>query len=145
MKLCLRLLALTLALQAIGMTQPTREHTQTIEIHRATIIIFEPPPKPGELENGEGDAEAYCDFAYYMDRAEKPLQESGIEIRSVLTREFVVRDGNKIRTLKTGKIEFGYYLIAPGKEPRVEYGVMTDKDLFNEARKYFGVALQQKK
>jgi hypothetical protein len=145
MKLCLSILALTLASHAIGATQPTPKKAQVIEIHRATIIAFEPPPKPGELENGEGDAEAYNDFAYYMDQAEIPLRKSGIEFRSVLAREFVVRDGKRIRTFKTGKIEIGYYLIAPGNGPRIDYGVMTDQDLFDEVLNYFRIAIQQKK
>jgi len=45
--------------------------------------------------------------------------------------------------LKTGvqvftphKGECGYYFITPGQMPHIEYGVMTDDDLLQEARKY---------
>jgi len=137
-------LALTLALQAIGFGQPKHEQKQVIQIHQATVISFEPPPKPGELENGEGHSEAYNDFAYYVNLAEEPLSRSGIEIRSVLAREFAVRDGNRIRTIKAGKGGFGDCMVAPGKVPRMEFGVMIDQDLFDAVRKYFGIAIQQK-
>jgi hypothetical protein len=40
------------------------------------------------------------------------------------------------------KIGVGYFFIAPGKEPHVEYGVMTDADLLDAARKYFGIAIR---
>jgi hypothetical protein len=34
----------------------------------------------------------------------------------------------------------GYYFIAHGKKPHVEYGVMTDADLLAAAKQYFGVS-----
>lgn len=36
------------------------------------------------------------------------------------------------------KEKVGYYLISPGKKPRIEYGVMTDTDLLQVAKDYFG-------
>lgn len=33
----------------------------------------------------------------------------------------------------------GYYLIAPDKKPQIEYGVMTDADLLQLAKRYFGL------
>jgi len=56
-------------------------------------------------------------------------------------RSFQTRTGAKVRTFQTGKAGVGYYFIAPGKEPHVEYGVMTDEDLLVVARKYFGVVI----
>jgi hypothetical protein len=34
----------------------------------------------------------------------------------------------------------GYYLVAYGKKPQIEYGVMTDTDLLDLAKQYFGLA-----
>ena len=33
----------------------------------------------------------------------------------------------------------GYYFVASGKKPRVEYGVLTDSDLLHAARNYFAL------
>jgi hypothetical protein len=46
----------------------------------------------------------------------------------------------KLTTFRPGKVGVGYYLVAPGKDPRVEYGVMTDADLLQLAKEYFGIS-----
>lgn len=37
-------------------------------------------------------------------------------------------------------MDVGYYFISPGKQPRVEYGVMTDDDLLHAAKEHFGTS-----
>jgi hypothetical protein len=41
--------------------------------------------------------------------------------------------------VRRGPVKVGYYFIAPGKKPRIEYGVVTDIDLLQIATEYFGV------
>jgi hypothetical protein len=94
-----------------------------------------------EASSGEGDAEALADFNYYAYMVEKRLKKAGIEFVQVSGRFFKVRDGAKTRDFQTGKIGVGYYFIAPGKEPQVEYGVMTDEDLVDATQKYFGIPI----
>jgi len=36
----------------------------------------------------------------------------------------------------------GYYFIAPGKAPHIEYGVLTDVDIVQAAAAYFQLALK---
>jgi hypothetical protein len=98
-----------------------------------------------EAENGEGDAEALNDFDFYASKVEDRLKKAGIDFREVDARSFRVRAGKRLRSFRTGKIGIGYYFIAPGKEPHVEFGVMTDEDLVNAAGKYFGVAIPREK
>jgi len=50
-----------------------------------------------------------------------------------------VRVGNKVTTFRPVKVDVGYYLVAPGKKPRIEYGAMTDADLLKVANEYFGL------
>jgi len=38
----------------------------------------------------------------------------------------------------------GYYYIAPGRKPRLEYGVATDLDILQIASDYFGMRLQRR-
>jgi hypothetical protein len=37
-----------------------------------------------------------------------------------------MRVGAKVTTFRPGDVKVGYYYIAPGKKPRIEYGVATD-------------------
>ena len=49
-----------------------------------------------------------------------------------------MRVGVKTTTFRPGKITVGYYFVAPGKKPRIEYGVNTDDGLVDIAKEYFG-------
>jgi hypothetical protein len=35
-------------------------------------------------------------------------------------------------------VDVGYYLVVPGKNPLIEYSVMTDADLLHVSNDYFG-------
>jgi hypothetical protein len=49
-----------------------------------------------------------------------------------------VRVGKIVKAFRPVKGDVGYYFVAPGKKPRIEYGVMTDADLLQVANEYFG-------
>jgi hypothetical protein len=67
-----------------------------------------------------------------------PLRKAGIEFHELYAHSFRLRIGSKLTTFKLVKIDVGYYLVARGKKPRIEYGVMTDSDLLRVANEYFG-------
>lgn len=105
-----------------------------IEIQRATIIAFCPPT----TQLGGTDAsEALSDFQFYAERIKLPLNKAGIGFQVVRAPSFRIRIGSEITVFRP-KTEVGYYLIAPGKKPLIEYGVMTDSDLLLVAKQYFG-------
>jgi hypothetical protein len=130
------------ALAAGGNAQVPAGKPEVFVIHGPTIVAFFHPISQKELDNGEGDAEAGDDFSYYSSLVRKPLKSAGIRYETIVARSFRVRVGKKIRVFHTGEIGIGYYFIAPGKEPHVEEGVMTDDDLVDEARKYFGIKIR---
>ena len=106
-----------------------------LEIHGATIIAFFPP---GSNRGGSDDAnEALSDFQFYANRVKKPLSGMGVDFKELYVRSFRVHLG-KGALIFHPKEDVGYYLIAPGKRPHVEYGVMTDADLMLVAKRYFG-------
>jgi hypothetical protein len=107
-----------------------------IDIRQATIVAFFSPVTQAELNDGETN-EALADFQYYVGRVRAPLRNAGIELHAVYARSFQIRIGKKVTTFQPVKA-VGYYLAAPGKKPRVEYGVLTDSDLLNIANDYFG-------
>jgi hypothetical protein len=145
MKRLILIVLLAVACGQIANTQTSAKQPQAFVIHRPTIVAFFPPITEAEANSGEGDAEALSDFNYYLYMVRKRLESAGIEIQEVNGLSFQIRDGTKTRTFQTGKIGIGYYLIAPGKEPRVEYGVMTDEDLVETAHTYFGIAIPKNK
>jgi hypothetical protein len=128
---------------AAASSQPGGKPPLVFVIHGPTIIAFSHPITQAELNNGEGDAEALGDFNFYLSKVEKRLREAGIEIQAADERSFHVRDGKKVRPFRAGKTGIGYYFIAPGREPHVESGVMTDEDLADAARKYFGIPIRR--
>jgi hypothetical protein len=125
-----------------GNAQKTTKPVPVFVIHQPTIIAFYPHYTQDELDKGEGDAAAMDDFSFYAYKADKRLHKAEIDFRFVEARSFKVRVETKVHYFQGGKIDIGYYFIAPGKEPHVEYGVMTDEDLFDAARKYFKIAIR---
>lgn len=106
-------------------------------IHGPTIVAFYPHFSQEKIDKGEGDAAVMDDFGHYAAESNKRLRDAGIDFRAEEARSFKVRVGTKVYFFPGGKIDIGYYFIAPGKKPQVEYGVMTDTDLLEVARKYF--------
>ncbi len=111
------------------------------EIHQPTIIAFLPITK-AEVDSGEGGGEALGDFNYHVFRAEKRLHGAGVAIHVVNAHSFQIRAGKKTVTYQPKKNEIGYYFVGPGKEPYIEHDVMTDEDILDAARKYFGITIR---
>lgn len=109
----------------------------TFVIERPTIIAFCRPVSDEEMDKNPDANEVLGDFQLYASRVSRPLKEAGISFEVASAVRFRVKDGKAVRSFNTGKIGVGYYFIAPGKEPHVEYGVETDPDILEAARKYF--------
>jgi hypothetical protein len=112
---------------------PAGTQSQVFEISQPTIIAFYPPIHQAEAN----DDEVLADFQFYASRALAPLKKAGIQFHEVYAISFQVRERGKTRSFTAGKAGVGYYMIAPGRAPHVEPGVMTDEDLYVVARKYF--------
>jgi uncharacterized protein YggE len=109
-----------------------------VVVQGATVVAFFPPVTKAELEKDPDTNEALADFQTYLARVRKPFKKSGIEVHELYTHSFQVRIGKTVTTFRPKKEEIGYYFVAPGKEPRIEYGVMTHADLLDIAHEYFG-------
>jgi hypothetical protein len=122
-------------LTTAGTKQPT------IDIRQPTIIAFFPPVTQKDLNDGETN-EALSDFQHYAALVRQPLQTAGIAFEELYERSFRISSGGRVTTFHPAKGKIGYYLVAPDKKPRIEYGVMTSSDLLGVAREYFGVAIK---
>jgi hypothetical protein len=118
---------------------PVAATKQTVfDVRRPTILTFFPPVTKAELNDGETN-ESLADFQYSARRVRQPLQQEGIEFHEVYAHSFQLRIGKTVITFHPEKTDVGYYLVSPGKKPRVEYGVLADTDLLQIAHKYFGI------
>jgi hypothetical protein len=106
-----------------------------VDVQSPSIVAFFPSTSTADLANPDTN-ETLSDFQLYAQRVRQPLSEAGINFREVYANAFVIRVGTKTTTVHP-RIEVGYYFAAPGKKPRIEYGVMTDADLLHAAAQYF--------
>ena len=122
-----------------GLAMGTGQKTSipTFVIKQPTIIAFFPPLTEAELEKDPGTNEALSDFQFYASQVASPLKKAGIDFEVASATEFKVNNSGVIHSFRTGKVRVGYYFVAPGKEPHVEQGVMTDLDILEVAREQF--------
>ncbi|HME58788.1 MAG TPA: hypothetical protein VKF63_10655 [Terracidiphilus sp.] len=126
-----------------GIAQNATKSVPVFVIHGPTIVAFFPPVTAKDLDSDQNTNEALSDFQFYIDEVRNPLHKAGIELQESYARSFRLRCGNTVRTFRTGKNSIGYYFITPGKKPHIEVGVMTDVDILDAARKYFGMVISK--
>jgi hypothetical protein len=97
---------------------------------------------PEEAPNSGSDSDALADFRFYAGKARDEFNARGIQFEEIYAHSFHVRIGSEMRTFDTRKVGVGYYLVTPGKKPRIESGVMTDSDLLEVGSEYFGISLR---
>lgn len=119
-----------------------RAETEPLVIGSRIIVAFFPPVTKAELQKDADTNEALADFQFYATRLREPLKKAGIDFHEVYAHAFRVRVGKTITTFRPAAGDVGYYFVAPGKRPRIEYGVMTDADLLQVANEYFKLASQ---
>jgi hypothetical protein len=141
MKRIVWIFLLFVAWAGVGYAQAGARPEPVFVIHGPTIVAFFAPAIGPELKNESDLNEVLSDFQLYYGQASKPLRKAGIDFPDANTLTFRVRIGKNLRRYRMSKSGVGYFFIAPGKEPHIEYGVMTDEDLLDAARKYFGIAI----
>lgn len=114
------------------------EHSVVV-IHRPTIVAFFAPVTQGELNNQADNNEALADFQFYATKVRQPLHDAGIDFLEIYASSFRIQRASRTTTFRPRKVKVGYYFVAPDKEPHVEFGVMTDTDIYEFAKNYFGV------
>ena len=103
-----------------------------------TIVAFFPNGPNTRSDDADAN-EALSDFEFYAERVKAPLNQLGIQFTEQFGGRFRIRLGGETRLFTPKAATPGYYFIAHGKKPHVEYGVMTDTDLLIAAKQYFGV------
>jgi hypothetical protein len=108
---------------------------EVYEIAGPTVIAFLDYAN-GRTQPGFNDALA--DFQWFLRRLHERLDQSVIRVQECYQPSFEIRLAGKQQYFKVGKEGVGYYLVAPGTDPRVEHEIVTDNDLIEIMEKYFG-------
>jgi hypothetical protein len=125
----------------VGPAAVAAPNQPSFEIRRPTVIAFFPPVTEKDLDDDPDTNEALSDFQFYAAQVREPLRKAGVDFHEAYAHSFRIRLGNKTVAFRPGKVDVGYYFIASGKKPRVEYGVMTSDDILQVAHQYFGIPL----
>jgi hypothetical protein len=125
-----------------NLVQQRREQTPTCSVYKIvgpTVIAFfeyESALKNPDIQD------ALDDFRFFLEGLREQIDESVIRIHECQRQSFELEvAGRRLRSEQSGA---GYYLISPGKDARVERGVITDNDLIAVMREYFGVDVVDK-
>jgi hypothetical protein len=121
-------------------TAATQEKQPIVVVSGPTVIaFFDPAPKAGSQQDPDAN-EAFSDFRVYAAQVRGPFSSRGIKFYELYTRSFRLSVGKRLSTIQADKAGAGYCLIAPGKKPQIQSGVMTDTDLLQTANDYFSNA-----
>jgi hypothetical protein len=132
----LSLFWLSLVLIAGIMPLHAVEKRPSIKVLRPTIVAFFPPVTEKDLSKSRDTNETLADFQFYAGKVRAPLKQRGFDFREVYAHGFEIRLDKSKTIFKPVNVDVGYYIVAPGSEPRVLYGVMTDSDLLRAADEY---------
>lgn len=102
------------------------------------VLAFFPPVSSKELDQGPSTNEALSDFQLYANQVRGPLSKLGVDFQQVYAHSFRVTNAGRATTFHPFD-KIGYYFVAPGRKPRIEYGVATDVDILQVAKDYFGI------
>ena len=142
MKRIVRAIAATVVGSFLAPSLVAAPKNTVVVISRPTVVAFFPPVTTAELNADRDTNEALADFQLYATKVRKPLHDAGIDFKEIYAKSFQIQRGTRITTFRPGKADVGYYFVAPGKEPRIEYGVLTDADLRQIASEYFGISVK---
>jgi len=135
----MKLLIAALACAASCCLTVASDKQPVIVVRGPTVVAFFEPVPQAQLDKDPDASEALADFKLYARNVREPFRKAGIEFHEVYAHSFQLREGKRLTIFRPAKVKVGYYLVAPGRKPRIEYGIMTDADLLHLAHEYFGI------
>jgi len=138
--------AVLLMLASLAVAAPTAKArassaAPTFIVKQPTIVAFF-SLKPGDL-NDPDIRESYRDFQRYVAAAKQQLERHGVKVEQAVATSFSVQLGKAKMRFTPVRRQCGYYFLAPGRQPQVAYGVISDGDIVRGAQRYFGDALRE--
>jgi hypothetical protein len=109
-----------------------------LEVKGPTVIAFFPPVTRDQINKDADLNETLSDFQHHFQSAKPTLENAWIKVHEIYAKSFNVKLQAATTTFKPKNASAGYYLVMPGKKPKIHYGVVTDLDLPYIAADYFG-------
>lgn len=135
------LMSAPIAFAAPPAKAPVAAAAPTFIVKQPTIVAFF-SLKPGDL-NDPDIRESYRDFQRYVASAKQQLERHGVKVEQAVATSFTVQLGTAKMRFTPVRRQCGYYFLAPGRQPQVAYGVISDDDIVRGAQRYFGDALRE--
>src|SRR5262245_24640162 len=129
-----QLVAALIVVSWISLTEAAAEPEFVIK--RPTVIAFYASTKKELAQDKDGN-ETLSDFLVYAYRARERLKNSGVDFQEVYAPSFRVRYGKTILSFRPTE-GVGYYYIAPGGKPGIEYGVIGDDGILEGVQRHLG-------
>jgi hypothetical protein len=124
---------------AVPLASAAEQQTRFV-VTRPTLISFFLDSTDKKVRR-DGN-EALAGFQFYLPDAEHTLEQAGVEVHQVFhVTSFRVKSRSQWRTFAPRKVTFGYYFVAPGREPRIEYGADDTDTILGFAAEYFHLQL----
>lgn len=114
------------------------ESDNPVIITGPTVIAFFPPVSQQQVDADPDLNEVLADFQWHLGGAREELEQLGVTVHELYKNRILISDTGREHVFSPNT-ELGYYIVSPGREALVIYGVTTDVDLIDEARGYFGV------
>jgi hypothetical protein len=124
-------------------TQRSRARVADVIVREPTLVALLPQRDGGEVADPD-DVDVEADFRWHLAGVHHPLTLAGISVSERRAADLIVRNGDQVDVFvpDASRGGIGYYLVSPGRAPRILHGVHTDVDLLIEAARYFCVLPQ---
>ena len=112
-----------------------------VDLARPTVVAYFVVTQ-AQADSDQGIATVLDDFQYSLDRARSHLEHQGLQVVETYSDSIRLRwpDGRvrSFRTADPDSSRVGYHFFKPGATPISISNVLTDSDLFDAAKRYFG-------
>jgi len=110
----------------------------TVSVKGPTVVAFEPALTQAQLDSSEQLATVLGDFEHYLSEASDSLEVLGFALVQRPTGPIRLLEASGSREVRPSSDSsyVGYVFVAPGRRPRVYYGVKTDGQLLAAARMF---------
>jgi hypothetical protein len=112
-----------------------------VSVTGPTFVAFSPLVSEGALDRDADLATVLDDFGWHLASATDSLRALGysVEARAGDTLWLRTKARSWYFTPAADSAQVGFYVIRPGAEPAVHYGVLTDIEISELGRRYLGL------
>ena len=114
----------------------------TVDVDKYELLFFHPSEEEFDKllqKYGEGLNEVDSDYAYYANKVFDSISKTDSKVKIITERiiKLTLRNGIKyIDRIKNDDGHYGVIFNAPNCDPQIEFGIMTDEEMFQVLNAY---------